>query len=64
MQVFFTFCCKLMITILHIVKEKPEMEVLKAVEIDFIQEQLQYGKRDRNIELGSILKTIWGSRDL
>ena len=26
MQVSFTFCCKLMIIILHIVKQKPEME--------------------------------------
>lgn len=39
------------------VKENQSWTAVKAVTTDFIQELLQQGKRDLNIELGSIPNT-------
>lgn len=61
MQVSFTFCCKLQSCIL--LSKHQRRRVLIVVETDFIQEPLRYGKKDLNIELGSILKAMGESRD-
>ena len=42
----------------------PDQTVVKAVKADFIQELLQYGKPDLNIELGSVANIARTSGDL
>lgn len=63
MQVSFTFCFKLMITVLHIVKQKPEMESTYSSRDRLYSGATAIWEKRPHIELGPILKTMGESRD-